>query len=141
MQDFKGNTIEGLEDILGEVIVQVRVASSENDLKQRLVLKFENGASLVVDGGFPANSVLETAESDIATLEGETFRGILCVKRGDGLVLSADTRQDQLFMKFICSEREFETEWKTVTHLNFDVDAEPSVRFRAPQFGYLPPKH
>jgi hypothetical protein len=51
---------------------------------------------------------------------------------------SAEIFEFDLLMKFVCKDREVEVVWKAVQHLNFDVDAEPAINFRPPQFQYRP---
>lgn len=138
MKDFKGTEIEGLVEVSGERITQVKIALGVNDLAQRLVLKFENGASLVVDGRFPANSTLETNSDVISKLEGEIFQGLDCLKMEKKTGGSAEIFEFSLLMKFVCKDREVEVVWKAVQHLNFDVDAEPAISFMPPQFQYRP---
>lgn len=129
-KNYRDVDAENLDDIKGVAIAEVRVAKAADGQIQRVALIFEDGAVFAIDGRWPANAFLETAEADLENLGGAVFEDLSCRAFDPGAVV--DTRYEQkVQIEVITNRQALKLDWVAVGFTDYDVDAVPRFEFRA----------
>jgi hypothetical protein len=131
MEDFRNVPIEGIGQVVGRTITKIRATAPQGGTgTQRLTFLFNDGASLVVDGSFPACSFMVSPVAALRDLDGRRFDGIDCrslkPRETKGGCCEAD-----LMLTVTADGDEYTLHWTAVGRENFDVSPEPRIHVRA----------
>jgi hypothetical protein len=129
MRDFAGEELSGLEGAVGQRISDIRLSHRADGAVERLVLMFEDGGSLSIDGRFPASAAMVAAAAELTMMPNAIFERLTCLEesavRNGGNVTSRTYRAD-----FALQGRVIKTLWTTSEHPEFDVSAQPRLAYR-----------
>ncbi len=135
MKDFVGNTVDGVEDLIGDVVSSVRLTKSRGEKIQYLVLFFESGAVLSVDGRFPHDADIELPDDFASSIVGRVLEDISLV---DGSAPGGSA--DKQMMQMTLSGEAIQLKWNVHHHDGFDVEPYPVFNVRpAPQCHIVEP--
>lgn len=124
-----GTSVDGGESIVGRTITKVRTAATEDGSVQRVTVMFDDGASLVIDGSFPACSFMVSPEDALRDIEGRRFDDLSCrsLKPHESRNGCWET---SLTLAVTADGDEFTLHWKSVGRDDFDVSPEPRIHVR-----------
>lgn len=138
MQDFRDAPLEGSDAVIGATVAEARIARSSDGYVQRLALIFEDGATLSIDGRFPANSFLSIEDAVVSSMSGLVFEGLNFLRMEPGPVDGDRRYEEKMEIALQLSGQEFVLTWCSVGYTDYDVDPEPRLNFRPAKVHWTP---
>jgi hypothetical protein len=116
----------------GDVVSSIKSTSDvDGHAINKMVIKFESGAVITLDGQFPACAFLVPAEQNQEALIGSTLTGLTCSKVGPGETLKGTNQYRQPYrIEFKTTDAAIVFDWAAVGSSDFDVDPRPRVSHR-----------
>lgn len=134
MEDFRKVPIEGADSLVGRTITKIRATAPQSGTgTQILTFLFDDGASLVVDGSFPACSRMVSPVAALRDMDGRRFDWIACHSQKPRETGSG-CWEANLMLTVTADGDEYTLHWTAVGRENFDVSPEPRIRVRASSY-------
>jgi hypothetical protein len=137
VEDFRNVPIEGIGQLDGRTITKIRATAPHGGTgTQRLTFLFDDGASLVVDGTYPACSFMTSPVVALRDLDRKRFDGIACrilkPRETKGGCWEAD-----LMLTITADGDEYTLHWTVVGRVDFDISPEPRIHVRQSSYPRL----
>jgi hypothetical protein len=137
MEDFRNVPIEGVGQLVGRTITKIRATAPHGGTgTQRLTFLFDDGASLVVDGSYPACSYMTSPVVALRDMDGKRFDGIACRSLKPRETKSGCWEAD-LMLTVTADGDEYTLHWTSVGREDFDVSPEPRIHVRSSSYNRL----
>jgi hypothetical protein len=116
----------------GDVVSSTKSTSDVDDHTiNKLVIKFESGAVLTLDGQFPARAYMEPAVKKEQELVGSKLTGLIYSKVGPEEPIKGANRYRQPYrIEFKTTDTVIAFDWVAIGSSDFDVDPRPRVSHR-----------
>lgn len=123
--------ISDADAVIGEVITGFRCSSS-NEKIDKLVLQFESGAVLSIDGRFPARACMVGTDEELNALVGKCLKGLVFLRARAAHSSKTPGHYERDFrIVFDLDGVQKHLEWRALGNDAFDVDPAPRVFARA----------
>jgi hypothetical protein len=121
-----------IADRFGDVVSSTKSTSDvDGHAINKMVIKFESGAVLTLDGQFPARAFMEPAEEKEQELVGSALNGLTYSKVGPDEPIKGTNRYRQSYrIEFKTTDKVIAFDWVAIGSSDFDVDPRPRVSHR-----------
>jgi hypothetical protein len=129
---FPLDCADEIAERIGDVVSSIKSTSDvDSHAINKMVVKFESGALLTLDGQFPACAFMKPALEKEQELTGSTLTGFTYSKFGPDEPIKGTNRYRQPYrIEFKTTDSVIVFDWAAIGSSDFDVDPRPRVSHR-----------